>query len=415
MTGHPSSARPRPNENRLPGNAPSPFFYRVIQKGTAMLCRLLVHPRIHRDPRIDQVAGPLIVLGNHPSFLDPPLMAMALVKRRINFLTTQVYFRKRLAGWILNKVGAIPKVQFRSDSRAVKAMMRVLNRSGALGIFPEGQRSLDGTPTPFDDAIAKLVRKTKSSVSIVHIEGGYLTWPRWSTNRFRRGRIHVKSELLLTGDEVATLSVDDIQSRIVKALDYHEFDWQRQEKVRFRSAKPAESVHHILHQCPKCLAELAMRSRVNRLFCSNCGNTAVMDRYGFFHPASPEDRVFEDIRTWHVWQLTQQQKAVSVAGFRAAYAVRLETADEENPYTPFGSGTLTLSEAGFDYEGVHEDQPVIRHFALPARGGTNADFGSSIELKDADSSCRFFFEQGQQVIQVADRVAALLDKRTANP
>ena len=411
-----ASTDPRQSqEGPVLGRVPSRLLYRLIQKGTAMLCRLFVHPRIRRDPRLDQVTGPMIVLSNHPSYVDPPLVAMALVKRRINFLTTQVFFRKKLPGWILFTVGAIPKVQFRSDSRAVKAMLRVLGRNGTLSIFPEGQRSLDGTPTPFDDAIAKLVRKTKSTVAIVHISGGYLTWPRWSTNQFRRGRIDVRSELLIPGEEAARLSVEEIHSRIVDALYYQEFDWQRQAQVRFRSKKPAESLHRVLHQCPKCQSELALRSEKDRLFCAKCGNTALMDDYGFLRPVGPQDLVFEDIRAWHVWQLDQQRVTVAMEGFRADYSVRLETAVEEQPYIPFGDGTLTLSETGFDYQGLHEGQAVTRHFALPARGGTNADFGISIELKDAENSCRFFFNQEQEVIQVADRVAALLDKRSVNP
>jgi len=290
-------------------------------------------------------------------------------------------------------------------------MFRVLGRAGTLSIFPEGQRSLDGTPTPFDDAIAKLIHRSRSAVAIVHISGAYLTWPRWSTSRFRRGRIDVRSELLLTHDESAALSVAEIHDRIIKAMDYQEFDWQRQERVRFHSSRPAESLHWILHQCPGCGRSLAMSSRQDRLICRHCGNTAVMDRYGFLHASQPEHRVFEDIRAWHVWQIDRQRDAVAKDGFSEAYPVELMTAEGEQPYVPFGSGVLTLSESGFGYLGSCGGQPVVRHFPLPGRGGLNADYGSGIELADADTSYRFLMDDGQKVILIADQLAALLDKK----
>ena len=396
------------------GAPPSPFFYGLIHHGTALLCRLLVHPRITRDPRLTTMKGPLIVLSNHPSYLDPPLVAMVLPKRRIHFLTTQVFFRNPLIGWILFKVGAIPKIQFRSDSRALKAMLKVLGRGGALSIFPEGQRSIDGTPTPFDDAIAKMVRKTKCAVAVVRIEGGYLTWPRWTTSRFRRGRIDVRGDLLLSGDESATLSVDEIQSRLVAALSYQEYDWQRRERVRFRSSRPAESLHRILHHCPACRQELVMRSKRNRLYCKNCGNTAVMDGYGFLRPSEPTHQVFEDVRQWHLWQIDQQRETVTQPGFRASYAVELTMARGEEAYVPAGNGELILSANGFDYQGTDGERPISRHFPLPGRGGLNVDYGISIELADADASYRVKLDDGQKVIQIVDRVQALLDKKPAD-
>lgn len=393
------------------GRAPSPFFYGLIHHGTALLCRLLVHPRIHRDPRLAGLPGPLIILGNHPSYLDPPLVAMAIRDRRINFLTTQVFFRSKKIGAVLFKVGAIPKVQFRTDSRALKAMLHVLARRGALAIFPEGQRSIDGSMSPFDDAIAKLIRKTRCAVAIVHTDGGYLTWPRWSTSSFRRGHVDIRTELLLTGEESARTPVEEIQRRIVEALYYQDYEWQKQSQVRFQSKKPAEGLDRILHQCPACHRELAMRSTGEKLFCRYCGNTALMDSFGFLHPAPPDQVVFPDARTWHLWQIDQQRAVVQTDGFQADYMVTLATADGEQDYIPYGTGCLNLSETGFSYKGLFQDQPVVRQFPLPGRGGLNADYGLRIELASTDVSYCFTPEDGQMVIRIVDQVTALLDKK----
>jgi 1-acyl-sn-glycerol-3-phosphate acyltransferase len=401
------------------GGPPSPFYYGLIRLLTGFLCGLLLHPRIRRDSQIASLTGPVIVLANHPSYLDPVLVAMTLNDRRINFLTTQVFFRNHWIGKLLRKVGAIPKIQFRSDSRALKAMLTVLARCGTLSIFPEGQRSIDGTMSFFDEAIAKLIRKTKSAVVIVHIDGAYLSWPRWSNSWFRRGRIDVRSELLMTGEVSARTDVAEIQSQIVEALRYQDYDWQRQEKVRFKSSRPADGLHQILHQCPSCLRELAMRSERRTLHCCYCGYAARMDDFGFLNPTNLDRIVYSDARTWHLWQQDQQRALMLGENASSAYPVSLDTADGEQDYMARGSGILTLSAEGFDYEGAFQDQPIIRHFPLPGRGGMNADFGLCIELASSDISYRFTPDDGQKVIQIVDQVAVLqgavlLDTRLSN-
>lgn len=57
----------QPQDFRNWGGPPSPFYYGLIRLLTGFLCRLLLHPRIRRDPRIAGLTGPVIVLANHPS------------------------------------------------------------------------------------------------------------------------------------------------------------------------------------------------------------------------------------------------------------------------------------------------------------------------------------------------------------
>lgn len=211
----------------------------------------------------------------------------------------------------------------------------------------------------------------------------------------------------MTGEESAKTEVAEIQSRIVDALRYQDYNWQRQEIVRFKSSRPADGLHQILHQCPSCLRELAMRSERRTLRCRFCGNAARMDDFGFLQPTTPEQIVYSDARTWHVWQQEQQRAIILSENASAVYPVALDTADGEQDYIASGSGLLTLNVGGFDYEGVFRDQPIVRHFPLPGRGGMNADFGICIELASSDISYRFTPDDGQKVIRIVDQVTVL--------
>jgi len=90
--------------------------------------------------------GPLIVVANHISNLDPPFvggwLAPALA-RRPRFLAKDALF-KGLMGWFLRSQGVIPVRAGGSDVDAYRAAKAVLDRGGVMIVFPEGTRSRDG-------------------------------------------------------------------------------------------------------------------------------------------------------------------------------------------------------------------------------------------------------------------------------
>ena len=171
----------RPRETPLPLHRdPDAFLYTLVAGITGLALRLLFRLHISRAPAVRQLRGPVVVIGNHPSYLDPFIMGLVMLPRRINFLTTANFFRSPLLRRLLLAVGAIPKVQFRSDIHAMKQMIATIRAGGLLGIFPEGQRSVDGRTMPYDEAIAKMIQKFDCPVVTVLEHGAYLAWPRWS-------------------------------------------------------------------------------------------------------------------------------------------------------------------------------------------------------------------------------------------
>jgi 1-acyl-sn-glycerol-3-phosphate acyltransferase len=99
--------------------------------------------RLRSDPR---VAGPTIVIANHVSNVDPPLVGGWLAKgmrRRLAFLAKEQLFQGRV-GSFMRSQGMIPVRAGRSDVDALRQARSVLERGGVVVVFPEGTRSLDG-------------------------------------------------------------------------------------------------------------------------------------------------------------------------------------------------------------------------------------------------------------------------------
>ena len=87
--------------------------------------------------------GPLIVVCNHQSNMDPSILAAAL-PRRIWFLAKEGIFRVFIARWFLRAWGAFPLRRGETDLRAYRWSLEKLRSDQVLVVFPEGTRSTGG-------------------------------------------------------------------------------------------------------------------------------------------------------------------------------------------------------------------------------------------------------------------------------
>jgi long-chain acyl-CoA synthetase len=125
--------------------------------------------------------GPYLICSNHQSFLDPVILGSVLpweVFRKLFSVGTSEIFgsgvMRRLARWLR-------VVVLDPDVNLVPAM-----RAGAFGLrhgrililYPEGERSIDGTPKNFKKGAAILSLHLQAPIVPVAIEGFHQAWPR---------------------------------------------------------------------------------------------------------------------------------------------------------------------------------------------------------------------------------------------
>jgi long-chain acyl-CoA synthetase len=166
-----SLARPR-----LISNA---FWYtvsRLVQVIALDRCDLHVRG-IEKLPR----TGPYILSSNHQSYLDPLILASILPPKvfdKVFAVGTSEIFGK---GFMLRLAHSLRIVVVDPDANLIPAM-----RAGAFGLrqgrslilYPEGERSIDGTPRIFKKGAAILSIHMQVPIVPIAIEGLFEVWPR---------------------------------------------------------------------------------------------------------------------------------------------------------------------------------------------------------------------------------------------
>ena len=97
-------------------------------------------------------SGPFIISPNHQTFLDGFFLCAALPFRtfRSLFLVGAAeFFETPLMAWVAQAVNIVPLDPDRNLVSAMQAAAAGLRQGKVLVLFPEGERSIDGTPKPF--------------------------------------------------------------------------------------------------------------------------------------------------------------------------------------------------------------------------------------------------------------------------
>ena len=113
--------------------------------------------------------GPLIVVSNHLSYIDPSVLSHA-VNRRLNFLAKRSIFVGFPISQMLYAYGAHPLNRQGADIAAVRWAREKLSRDGTLVIFPEGTRS-HGEMIRGKQGVARIIQMTGSPILPIGITG----------------------------------------------------------------------------------------------------------------------------------------------------------------------------------------------------------------------------------------------------
>jgi 1-acyl-sn-glycerol-3-phosphate acyltransferase len=84
-----------------------------------------------------------IVVSNHGSLLDPPLLGHAL-GRNISFMAKAELFKIPFLGFIIKACGAYPVKRGIADKNTIKTACKKLSNDNSIGIFIDGTRQKNG-------------------------------------------------------------------------------------------------------------------------------------------------------------------------------------------------------------------------------------------------------------------------------
>ncbi|MBC8279986.1 MAG: 1-acyl-sn-glycerol-3-phosphate acyltransferase [Chloroflexi bacterium] len=121
--------------------------------------------------------GPLIIVSNHLSLNDPPLL-VAAIPRPLFFIGKQELFKNPIARVLMQAFNVSPFDRSSAGIDAVRVLMQNLERDRSVVIFPEGTRSRDGTLQKGMLGVIYLALKSQAPILPVAVTGTN-TFPLW--------------------------------------------------------------------------------------------------------------------------------------------------------------------------------------------------------------------------------------------
>jgi 1-acyl-sn-glycerol-3-phosphate acyltransferase len=189
------TAAPKPGTHSVAARDLSRFHKRTREKGVNKAIfwtvRIVLGAAIHAYFSLERTGrknipkkGPVILAANHRSFLDPFVVGCCL-RRPVYFVAKRELFDKPWQGWLLNRLGAFPIKRGESDEESMATARGVLERGGALVIFPEGTRIRKGHLGRPKRGVGRLALETGAPVVPVAVIGtdqarrGWKIRPAW--------------------------------------------------------------------------------------------------------------------------------------------------------------------------------------------------------------------------------------------
>jgi len=188
---------------------------RITYRFCRLLCRyaaiLTLKVRYYGLHNVNK-KGPAILVSNHQSFFDPPLVGLSL-PREACFMARDSLFHNPLFGKLITHLNAFPVRRGKADIGAVKEALRRLKRGELLVLFPEGTRSMDGKIQPLLPGFVGIAKKSKAPIIPTLIDGAFQVWPR-SRLLPQTGDVVVEYGRPIMPNEYADMTVEELMDRI---------------------------------------------------------------------------------------------------------------------------------------------------------------------------------------------------------
>ena len=307
---------------------------------------------------------PAFFLMNHSCFLDLEIVPTVLYPRHFNIVaTTDAFIGK---AWLMRQIGCISTNKFVSDMNLVRDMMHTVNKLGSsVVMFPEAGYTFDGRCVPMPDTIGKMVKMMGVPLCMIKTFGAFSRDPLYNNLQKRKVKVSAEVKYLLSKEEIAAMSPDEIQKIVLKEFDFDSFSWQKENKIQIKENFRADGLNRILYKCPSCKAEGRMIGKGTEISCPDCGKSYYMDEYGVL---SAKDGVteFSHIPDWYDWERECVREEIERGEYSIDLPVDILMTLTDYKFYRVGEGRLRHDRGGFVLDGCegklhYEHKPLCAH------------------------------------------------------
>jgi long-chain acyl-CoA synthetase len=198
-------------------------FWFVISRLFLLFARVFFRMQVRGRERLPK-KGPFILSPNHQSYLDAPallgVLPWGVFKRQFSVGTSEIFGAgiARKIAYTLNLVPVDPDANL---VPAMKAGSFGLRHGKVLILFPEGERSIDGSPKKFKKGAAILSANLNVPMVPIALSGFHEAWPRGKGfQKFAKLRV-VFGEAIYPGEKPKDETVyesltTELRNRVVK-------------------------------------------------------------------------------------------------------------------------------------------------------------------------------------------------------
>lgn len=153
------------------------WLYRFFRWWVLVIGRTWFHFKaVH--PEYVPAKGPVLVVANHTSMMDPPVLGAAARHRHDMYYMARATLFTFPIKYYLKGIHAFP-IRTKGDWReGASEALENLEKGRAIGVFPEGTRSRDGLLQKGKPGIGWLAYRARVPVVPAHIQGTYEALPR---------------------------------------------------------------------------------------------------------------------------------------------------------------------------------------------------------------------------------------------
>jgi 1-acyl-sn-glycerol-3-phosphate acyltransferase len=139
------------------------------------------------------------------------------MRRHLHYVARKSLFKFAPFRWLITSLDAIPLDRDGMGLEGMKQTMKRLKASGAVLIFPEGTRTLDGEFQTFKPGFLTLARRTNAILLPVGIAGPYECWPR-TQNYPSRGTVNIEFGPAIPLETMQAMSDDELMYEVERRV-----------------------------------------------------------------------------------------------------------------------------------------------------------------------------------------------------
>ncbi len=152
------------------------MFFWFIRAIAVPLGRLLFRTSVSGAENIP-MAGPVMLVGNHQSNLDPFFISTAN-PRRLYAMGKAELFVNPLSRWFYLHLGAYPIKRGQPDRKGLKKILDLFYQGDAVIVFAEGGRFREPGLGPLEPGVVFLADMAAVPILPVGLQGPGMIWPK---------------------------------------------------------------------------------------------------------------------------------------------------------------------------------------------------------------------------------------------